>query len=354
MNYTFQVRGLTNGVIDYSRQSLAPVGQGSLYEPSLNESKGLAGVDAASGLGSASLLAQYATTKWYAPRGFFQEMVESTLDGAVSGYATQHCDGTPRNSEVMYKIEGATNVGGTTVAPIDWNNSGVATDTASVDVNFNGSPDSPFLGFNDWANVDLQQMSARRNLLAFSTGVGGTDLALGGGSELILGGGTDLSLGGGTDLASGGGNDLASGGGTDLSLGGGTDLSLGGGTDLSLGGGSEVDFNLANSTVDPPSTVKAVPVRSNSALITWNPPAFGQIRTYYVWRANTTTAPISRTNPPVNLAKITVTLPITAAQLYSFTDTTPKPKNTYIYFVTSVTGDKRTSGPSSFTDPISF
>src|SRR5262249_43511551 len=64
MNYAYQIRGLTNGVIDYSRQILAPVGKSELNEQTLFESAGLAGVDPATGVGSASILAQYSTTKW--------------------------------------------------------------------------------------------------------------------------------------------------------------------------------------------------------------------------------------------------------------------------------------------------
>ena len=51
MNYLFQVRGLTNGAVDFSRQVLTPVGQTGLLEASLSESAGLGGVDAATGLG---------------------------------------------------------------------------------------------------------------------------------------------------------------------------------------------------------------------------------------------------------------------------------------------------------------
>ena len=172
-------------------------------------------------------------------------------------------------------------------------------------MNFNGSTsDAALLGFNDWANVDLRQVSARRNMLTFSGAMSGTDLASGGGTELISGGGTDLASGGGT-ICLRRRQRPASGSGTDLASGGGTDLASGGGTDLASGGGAEVDYKLANSTVDPPANVTARQVGHN-VVVSWNPPELGQIRTYYVWQANTTKAGISTTNPPVNVGKITV------------------------------------------------
>jgi hypothetical protein len=211
MNYEFQIRGLTLGAVDYSRQVLTPLLEGNLMEaPGLTDTAGFAPF--------------YSTTRWYAPLGFFQFMT-NTQDGQTAIGATMHCDGTPLSrteTTPMVKIEGSVSPLGTW---IDWNNNGLLTSSAiTQDVTFNGSIDpAPLMGFNDWAVADLRQIGARRNVLAFSGGLGGNDLASGGGNDLLSGGGNDLASGGGNDLASGGGNDLASGGGNDLASGGGND-----------------------------------------------------------------------------------------------------------------------------------
>jgi hypothetical protein len=265
----------------------------------------------------------------------------NTVDGPAPIGATMHCDGTPlapTETTPMVKIEGIVNPPGTW---IDWNNDGLVTASPiSQDVSFSGPPlaPTPFLGFNDWANLDLRQIGARRNVLTFSGGLSGNDLASGGGNDLISGGGNDLASGGGNDLASGGGNDLASGGGNDLAS--------GGGNDLASGGGNEVDYDLANSTVDPPTNVQAAVVK-NTVNVTWNPPGFGQIRTYYVWRVSGSNP--SLTNPPVNIGKVTVaTPPASATVTYTFQDATAKNKTYYVYFVTSATGNRQQSPPSGY------
>jgi hypothetical protein len=198
--------------------------------------------------------------------------------------------------------------------------------------------------------VNLRQIGARRNVLTFSGGLSGNDLAAGAGNDLIAGAGNDLIAGAGNDLAAGAGNDLAAGAGNDLIAGAGNDLIAGAGNDLIAGAGNEVDYDLANSTVDPPVNVAAA-VKKTTVVVTWNPPAFGQVRTYYIWRT-TNTGP-SLANPPTNIGKVTVSTPPTSAtSQYSFVDGTTHNKTTYVYFVTSVLGNRRQSPPSNYA-PIS-
>ena len=62
----------------------------------------------------------------------------------------------------MVRLEGPFVAG-----PIDWNNDGNTTDkTLSQDLSFNGKLDL-LAGFNDWANLDLRQIGARRGVFGF-------------------------------------------------------------------------------------------------------------------------------------------------------------------------------------------
>jgi hypothetical protein len=312
MNYNFQIHGLFdyNGVahVDYSNQALA-----ALDENNLSES---------AGIGAAATKYR---TRWFAPLsaalGGNAGFLDLLLNSVSSRAATIHCNGGPKaTGEVpMTRIDGP-------LAPvaIDWNANGSSTDSAvKQDLNFNGVLDATtfYAGANDWNVLDLRQIGARLNASGFSTDVAGIDLA--------GGGGIDLGGGGGIDLAGGGGIDLAGGGGIDLGGGGGIDLAGGGGIDLAGGGGEEVNFDLANSTVDSPLNV-AVALSGHNVNVTWSPPGFGRIRTYYIWRA---IGPISPANLPTNIGKVTGSPPNT-----SFLDTTVKNNVTYTYFVTAALG----------------
>ena len=81
--------------------------------------------------------------------------------------------------------------------------------------------------------------------------------------------------------------------------------------------------------MDSPLNV-AVAMSGHNVNVTWSPPGFGRIRTYYVWRA---IGPISPSNLPVNLGKVTGSPPNT-----NFLDTTAKNGVTYTYFVTAALG----------------
>ena len=162
MNYLFQLRGLVGGVtIDYSGQTI-----GDLDEGSLSEIAGLSGLmpgDPTEPMGSPPY-----GTAWYAPfRG-------------IGTQATRHCNGTPLSlaEEAMLAAgNGMVRVEGTDVGSgIDWDGSGDATATPNLDINFDGvindgfpdppneAPESLLAGFNDWANLRLNQVGSRRNI----------------------------------------------------------------------------------------------------------------------------------------------------------------------------------------------
>jgi hypothetical protein len=134
-------------------------------------------------------------------------------------------------------------------------------------------------------------------------------------------------LGGGADVVSGGADIYSEG--TKI-LGGGTKI-LGGGTKI-LGGGTELTFDDANATVEAPANLTAT-VGTKQIVLNWSPPSFGRIRTYYVWRAEITKVPMSATNPPINIGRITGTPPVR-----TFTDTGVKTNSLYLYFVTGALG----------------
>lgn len=328
MSYQFQIRGVPGfdgfAHVDFSGQFLPDLNEGNLYE--------LAGIGAA---------ATTYRTRWYSP--ITNNFLISQLNTVVGGLAaTIHCNGTslaPSEVGTMVRLEGPLTTG--PAAPIDWNNDGIISNVTPPnpglvqDINFNGLNPEPalFRGFNDWASIDLRQIGARRGVFGFSVDIWGPP-DVGGDVALDTGGGGDLSLdtGGGGDVA------LDTGGGGDLSLdtGGGGDLSL----DSGGGGVPEQDLETANSTVDPPINVTVTQVAHNTVL-NWSPPGFGRIRTYYIWRANTTNGPISPTNLPTNIGKVSGTPPVT-----TFTDSFKiQNKQTYTYFVTAALGAD--SGPKN-------
>jgi hypothetical protein len=311
MNYLFQIRGFPDGgAIDYSSQLLAPLDEKGLSEQA--------------GIGSAAHF-----TRWYAPPNAIDLKLASTGAGP---FATTHCDGTPiTDGAQMVRVDGNSYSG-----PIDWNHDGrIESGTISPqDVNFNGVIGDPaFQGFNDWPKVNLSQIGARRNVGGYSGDVRGADV-FGGGAD-IFGGGADI-FGGGADI-----------------FGGGADI-FGGGADV-FGGGAEVDFTLANSTVDPPVGLTCTDcvlssgtfVENNKTVsLAWTPPGFGQIRTYFVWRAvgnfPTPSSIVANINSFSNIGTIKGSPPVA-----SFTDSSVKKNTTYTYFVTDVSLQNVQSGSSA-------
>jgi len=321
MNYAFQIRGFRDGGVDYSGQTLP-----DLSENALSEQLGI-GFDIFTGLPAAHF------TRFYAPPNAIDTKVQNTVGGR---YAPSHCDGTPiTDGAKMVRIDGI-NFSGTT----DWNNNNTisAGILSSQDVNFNGIVgDVPtFRGFDDWANINLAQVGARRNVGGHSGAVSGADI-FGGGAD-IFGGGADI-FGGGADI-----------------FGGGADI-FGGGADI-FGGGAEIDFVLANASVDPPSallcnncvlTSGALVTNGKTVSLSWTSPGFGQIRSYTVWRATgsftTLAAVLANIDQFSNIATINSTdQPATAAYVDN-----NKLKNggTYTYFVTDANKFKVQSGASA-------
>jgi hypothetical protein len=105
---------------------------------------------------------------WYAPwRGSYLEDPVTHLPRTT--IAGSHCDGSPMRAgdREMVRIDAPKATG-----DVDWMADGDTTDNGfAQDVNFNGrteppvgsSPELP-TGFNDWANIHLNQIGARRNV----------------------------------------------------------------------------------------------------------------------------------------------------------------------------------------------
>ena len=147
MNYLYQLRGLLDDAgrphLDFSRDVIGPA---------LNETT----------LSDAPAALPY-RLGWYAP------LFGSYLEGRGTA-AARHCDGSNLlpTDVPMVRIDARTATG-----PINWNANGSDTENGyTQDINFNGrttsTPDgtAPELlaGFDDWANVRLNQVGARRNV----------------------------------------------------------------------------------------------------------------------------------------------------------------------------------------------
>jgi hypothetical protein len=331
MNYLFQVRGFVDGGYDYSSQTLPPLNEAS---PFLYESAGI-GADINTGQPAAHI------TRWYASPNALDVQLQNTIGGR---YAAAHCDGTPLrpNEAPAVRVDGTTSS-----APLDWNNDliFVPDQVASPgeDLNHNGViGDKPFSGFNDWQSINLQQIGARTSAFGSS---GGIDFA---------GGGIDFA-GGGIDFA-GGGIDFA-GGGIDFA-GGGIDFA-GGGIDFA-GGGIDQNEETATLTADVPTGLACTAALSGVAgcvpssgaflesgknvPLTWTAPAFGQTRTYTIWRAVGSYGP---SQVLANLSKFAILKTLTGTPPSpSYIDTTVKNGTTYTYFVTDTNKQGAQSGPS--------
>ena len=348
MSYLFQVRGFPDGGIDYSGQLFSP-----LDETKLSESTGI-------GLDSLGHAAAH-LTRWYGP--------PNALDTLLGHSAMSHCDGTAKLAgENAVRVDGTVSSapGSTFSGPLDWNNDLTVPDSVSPqDVNFNGlTGDSPFVGFNDWQNMDLRQISAATGGFGLSGGGGllnGGGGLLNGGGGLLNGGGGLLNGGGGIDNS---GSGLLNGGGGLLNGGGG--LLNGGGGLLNGGGGSEQDSDAANSTADAPTgptclvaiTQNGVTVpacsgssepfleKGKSVPLTWTGPKFGQIRQYQVWRAlgsfPTLASVVANHGLFAKIGTLTGTPPTG-----SFIDTTVSNNKTYTYFVADQNKQGAQSGASA-------
>ena len=335
MNYLFQVRGLigaTGPVIDYSRQDLqlrtglSGNGKGDLDEANLTETE-LRVEDGTDG-------ALY-PTRWYAP------LNTSLIDNpnvANTSPSTRHCDGSPlRPDELVNGVNGnpetpMVRIDGTyPVGRIDWNAGGTL-DTANPslptypqDINYNGdgpgsdpsvlSPaaDGTFKGWNDWFNLDLRQVGARRVPGILSLEISTDDL---GPIDPIVG---DWGYG---DWGYGdwGYGDWGYG---DWGYG---DWGYGDWGYGDWGYGDDIDELTAKSQGPAPNSFKVVSRTSQAVTLQWTPPtAGGALAGYEVWKS---TGLISSSNLPAALANVPVCTPTC-----TYVDNTIANNGTYQYFV---------------------
>ncbi len=218
MNYMFQLDLLgPNQTLDFSNQTLIPLSEATAG--SVTQLADLGGNPAT-----------IPTTAWYAPWS-------ST---ATASAATRHCDGTPLNGGLSYRIDGP-------VSPITpaWTN--------GQDINFDGQQNAQMRGYNDWANVDLRQIGATggefatlASLLSFGTSAtplnvaAGGNVTLGSGGTITLGSGGNVTLGSGGNVTLGSGGTITLGSGGNVTLGSGGNVTLGSGGTITLGSGGNV------------------------------------------------------------------------------------------------------------------
>ena len=251
MNYFFQTHGLqtANGgiVFDYSRQVLPVIDESSLLE-------------------SAGLGVMPYKTRFFAP--------------SVLGNL-RRCDGTI-GGLLMGQVDSANTSG-----VIDWNNN-LITDGSPIvaDLNNNGTIDFPSVGFNDWATVDLRQVSGG---FAYSEG----EIANG---EIANG-----------EIANG---EIANG-------------------EIANGENANGEYNYETAiTVNPSApTNLSARVSGTSVRLAWNAVRISIVRQYQVFRyvsGQTESAAVSVLTPKGNPA------------LASYTDPAAPPGTTYFYFVRTV------------------
>jgi len=283
MNYLFQLDGVgSNAAITYSSQSLEAPGQTPLNFETLGN---------VTSLTDASGNAAAYSSSWYEPYN------SATTTASP---ATTHCDGTPLNSpsDLSVRVNGSLDP----ISP-SWSN--------SQNIAFDGPAYTTLRGYNDVINLDLRQVGAssdqfaslQNSTLYSSAGVtigggggvtigGGGGVTIGGGGGVTIGGGGGVTIGGGGGVTIGGGGGVTIGGGGGVTIGGGGGVTIGGGGGVTIGGGggatTELDYLIANSVVRPPTSPGMTPspagVSPPYVTITWNPPAFGVVQTYTIYR----------------------------------------------------------------------
>lgn len=306
MNYMFQVRGVPKGDgtlgIDYSYGRLNPLTESALQEQ-----------------GAVPLGTEDLRTRWYGPPSAVDLKVNAILANRL---AKRYCDGTPVDPNLpapqMVRIDGASRVN----LPVDWNNNGV-NDGAKIiaqDVNFSGGPlTGPYVDSNDWARVksNLRQVAGAQSWTRVSSGIKNwTDLGLEDvGLEDV--GLEDVGL---EDVG------LEDVGLEDVGL---EDVGL---EDVGLEDVGEVDYDIAASTVDPPTGLAAVQ-GSNYVDLKWVAPDFGTVYQYAIWRD-------PGKNARSGLELIGTVLGTNGAPPAGyFRDSTVKNNTTYNYFVSAFACD---------------
>jgi hypothetical protein len=329
MNYLFQVRGLLtpSGVptIDLSRQELAPLSESGLVE--------------STGLGAPTPY----LARWYAPAS------ASFVDKALGTTpATRRCDGSKvivGKDPDYVRVDGDPRSG----PAIDWNADGQISGTDVQDVNFDGAQPQGLAGSDDFANMDLRQVGARRAIGSRAMSYSVNDAtgkppvapapAVGGGLSLDTGFG-DLGFGdlGFGDLGFGdlGFGDLGFG---DLGFG---DLGFGdlGFGDLGFGdlgvpsdeplGPGDLNLDTAGSLGNAPSGLTAVVLsgKQGGVKLDWLAPNLGTTLSYQVYRVEGATITPTNFTARVLVANVGGTL--------TLVDTSKLKKNaSYTYLVTA-------------------
>jgi sugar lactone lactonase YvrE/uncharacterized protein (DUF2345 family) len=166
--------------------------------------------------------ATFPTSAWYSP----------TPANPTASAATLHCDGTPLNGEVGYRIDAP-------IAPITppWSN--------GQDLSFIGTLQSAERGYNDLTSMDLRQVGATggefaslATVLSFGNSASPLDISAGG--NVTLGSGGTISLGSGGNVTLGSGGNVTLGSGGTITLGNGGNVTLGSGGNVTLGSGGTV------------------------------------------------------------------------------------------------------------------
>ena len=338
MNYLYQLRGLLDDAgkphLDFSGTTSGGISEASLSDGPWGGFRYRIG--------------------WYAP------LAGSYLDGQRTA-ALRHCDGSDYlpSEPPMVRIDARTAAG-----EIDWNANGISTDSAfSLDINFNGRIDVSLADADDWSNILLNQIGARRNTggvyadpdgylfvgpLSIDSGrgdLGRGDLGRGDLGRGDLGRG-DLGRGdlGRGDLGRGdlGRGDLGRG---DLGRG---DLGRGdlGGGDLFVGDpaspGGELDFETATDLARTPPNEFTATNSASGVLAGWKAPNIGGVTGYRVYRVpGNALLPGQAWEPAAGT--ITEGVPGT----YTLVDTEALPGTDYTYFAVASYADGIQSDPSN-------
>ena len=360
MNYLFQVHGLFDSAgglhLDYSGAAENDLNE--LFLPDAPASPAPAYVPA-----------------WFAPAAS-----KLALNEAAPA-ATRCCNGAMFSADPsLVPLPMARVTATTTTGAIDWNGNGVIDSAAQQNVNFDGTAGgvgiitTPLRGFNDWANIRLDQVGAGRTEMKFSDGdfldfgsgdfldfgsgdfldiASGDFLDFGSGDFIDIASGDFLDFGSGDfiDIASGdfldigAGDFLDIGSGDFIDIGAGDFLDFGSGDFLDIGSGSdsqELDFDKARAigraaafglqgcVINAPGclTVPKSDPTAGHVLLHWSAPPFGQVAQYLIFRKDD-----SSNKPFVQIGTSTTT---------SFVDpnNTP-PGKTFDYYVKTEFGDEK-------------
>ena len=280
MNYLYQVDLLDGKFIDYSGQSLTPVGEQNGYTGALTDVP----------TGNA---ATYSTTSWFT----------NDASGFVGhpSQAKHHCDGSPiLDNSKAFLVQSPTN----SVA------------FPGIDLNFDGTVPENFNGYDDWDNLDLRQIGATGSDL-IGAGINGGWGGINGGWGGINGGWGGINGGWGGINGGWGGINGGWGG-----INGGW-----GGTGLS---DTELDVPTATASVRPPTALIGTPHdtrTSHSVALSWTVPTGVQTPIQYNIYRSSAQPPSYPTTP---------TYTSTGA---SFTDSNVADCTTYTYVVTALFTD---------------